>query len=262
MTTTPCARLLLVAALAAAAPLPAQEAMRLDNNENLMLREIGVIAALEDEDLTVIMILPQAAPPDGYRGETIQRGDVLLMINGERLRDVAGGTARYRSVPVGEEVKLAVARGDQRFLVAFPKADPESLPQQGAMMIRRGPEGTDVASHGGSFRFQMDGEAGDFERVEPVLGLRAVLGERDGTVVVVAPLPLPGGQQPALAAGDVIRRLGEDAVAALDDLIARIEAAAVGDPLALTVERGGEEIAVEVVKADSAGLRVMTREQR
>jgi len=88
-----------------------------DGGELVILREVGVVAGPKEgtDNLEVLTLLPDAASPSGV---SIERGDLLLMIGGKRIRDVAHLREVYEAAAVGETVKLGFRRGDERWTTA------------------------------------------------------------------------------------------------------------------------------------------------
>lgn len=236
----------LIAALAAiflTLPAAGQQTMRLDADNRLMLREIGVVAALQDGELRVISRLPgdhRSHRCVASADASLRGGDALLMMNGERLSDLEAARATYDAVAVGDEVKLAVRRDERRFLVSFLKRDPAEL-EQGRVVLHR-------MTIGG-------GENGD---IRPILGLSIVARADDGRLSVATKLPIA---ETALADGDLIRRIAGEEVTSLDQLEALVEAAAVGATLEVVVERGGARTVLEIEKQETRG-KVMVRGER
>ncbi len=234
---------LLIAALTAACiavPAAGQEMMRLDADNSLMLREIGLVAALEDGEIRVITMMPGGhGGGGGMAGTEAKSGDVVLMINGRRVADLDAARAAYDAVAVGDEVKLAVRRDDRRFLVTFAKQDAAELEQGHGIVLRR-------MTVGG------DGDGGD---IRPILGLSIVASATDDGVSVAATLPIA---DTTLADGDVIRQVGGENVTTLDQLETLVAAAAAGAPLEVVIERDGARQVLAIEKQEAEG-RVMVR---
>ncbi len=232
-----------IAMLATFAVLPAagQQVMSLDPENSLMLREIGLVATVEEGEIRVVTMMPAGshAGHGGKAGSSVKRGDAVLMINGERVRDLGAARAAYDAVAVGGEVKLAVRRDDRPFLVGFVK-----------QAAGEGGPGGRVVMHRMTFG---DGEdAGD---IQPILGLGIVARGLDGEVSVAAVLPIG---ETALAEGDVIRRLAGEDVTSVEQLAVLVDAAEAGATLEVIVERGGARQSLELEKQEAKG-KVMVR---
>ena len=114
----------LLAGLAIHSGAAAQVRMMGPDGENdiLMLGELGLVVGVMpgDEELSVITLLPDADP-----GLEVKRGDLVLMINGQRMRDVAALREAYEATEIGDTVKVGFRRGDERFLTSFEKKEPQ-----------------------------------------------------------------------------------------------------------------------------------------
>lgn len=227
----------------------AQMTVRFDPENNLLLPEIGAIAGVDEgtNAVTFGTVLPKEVRPEEYRDLDVQQGDTVLMMNGERIRDVASMRALYDELPAGGEVKLGLKRGEERFLVKFAKLDPE--------VLAAGGPGT-VISHGGgrtTTRMIRTGDGGD---VELVPELHALVGERDGGLQVVTVIATSDLQE-----GDAVTALNGRSVDSLDAFRELYEAVKIGDGLRFTVRRDGETVAVSTIKAERPQGMVIRREQ-
>ena len=219
-------------------PAIGQQVMRLDADNSLMLREIGVIAAVEDGEIRVVTVMPGGhGGRAGAADVTVRGGDTILMINGQRVRDLDTARAAYDAVPVGDEVKLAVRQDGRPSMVTFTRQAPEEL-GRGAVVMR--------------MQVGAGEDAGD---IRPILGLGLVARADDDRVSVAA--TLPGGE--AFAEGDIIRRIAGQDLDSLDQLEEWVEAAGIGIALEVEVERDGERTVLKVEKQAARG-RVMVRE--
>ncbi len=220
-------------------PVVGQQMMRLDADNSLMLREIGVIAAVEDGEIRVVTVMP-----GGHGGRqakaadvTVRGGDTILMINGKRVRDLDAARVAYDAVAVGDEVKLAVRQDGRPSMVTFTKQAAEEL-DRGRVVMR-----------------MEVGAGGDPGDIRPLLGLGLVVRASGDQVSVVA--TLPGGE--AFTEGDIIRRIAEKNLSTLDQLEEWVEAAEPGATLEVEVEREGQATVLRVEKQAARG-RVMVRE--
>jgi len=191
----------------------------------MLLTELGIVVGMDEgtSDLKVMVLLPDADPK-----LEIKKDDLLLMINGKRVKDMAALRAAYESAPVGDEVKVGFRRGDRRFLSSFAKKDPE-MPQGARRMVMIGGPGGDM---------------------QPLHEFGVVLGEREGQVVVMMQLPMGDS---ALAEDDVLASINGTAVASLDELRGVYAPLAIGDGVEVIALRDGKEIRASRTKAEPQG---------
>jgi S1-C subfamily serine protease len=194
----------------------------------LLLTELGIVVGMEEgsSDLKVLVLLPDADPE-----VEIERDDLLLMINGKRVKDMATLRAEYESAAVGDEVKVGFRRGDRRFLSSFEKEDPQ-MPQGAKRVVMIG------------------GPGGDFDDMQPLHEFGVVLGEKEGQVVVAMRLPMDDS---ALDEDDIIQSINGAAVASLGEFRGVYEPLAIGDAVEVIALRDGEEIRASRAKSASQG---------
>jgi PDZ domain len=203
-----------------------------EENDIVFLREIGVIAGAEpgSDEVRILMLMP-----DVEREVHLQKGDLLLMINGERVRDMAAVREAYAAAAVGDTVKVGFRRGDERFLASFEKKDQEQM----------------AMSHGGGTMMMVGGpDGGDFDDVEVLHDFSVLLGEMDGEILVAAGLPIG---EPALEKNDVVVSINGQEVATLEDFRGIYESVPVGDEVAITVRRGDDEASATRAKSEEQG---------
>ncbi len=199
-------------------------------NEIIVLRELGVVAGPgeEDDEVRLMMLLPGTE-----REVALQKGDLILMVNGKRVRDVATLREAYDAADIGEVVKLGIRRGNERFLTSFEKKDPGEMEE------------------GGAIRLVVGGPDSDFDDIHPLPEFGVLLAEKDGKVVVAMELPMG---TPAFKKDDVVQSINGRAVASLEELRAAYELLAVGDDVALVVTRDSDEIRATRAKVEQDGM--------
>lgn len=109
-----------------------QRSMTFDASTSLLIREFTAMLVQNDDAIQVEMRMGGHAPgTNPSETEQLQRGDIILMINGERTRSIEQMREVYEAIPDDEEIKIGVRRGDQRFIVRAKKGDvPEAGPGQ------------------------------------------------------------------------------------------------------------------------------------
>ena len=192
----------------------------------VMLRELGIIAAAEgdSDEVRVMMILP-----DADQKIPLKKGDLVLMVDGKRVRDVATLREAYENAAIGDTVKVGIRRGDERFLTSFEK---EEEPEGEMRMVVAGGPGM---GHGD---------------MQPLHEFGAVLGEADGEVIVIAKLPMDGA---VLEQDDVVRSINGHAVSSIEEFRKAYESVDVGDEVSIVFLRGNEEIDASRTKAEARG---------
>ena len=143
-------------------PALAQRQLSFDANTALILSEMQAVIVENEGALTVRVRMGQHGETEG---DQLEEGDVILMINGERVKDIASLRRVYEGIPETEEIKVGVRRDDQRFIVRAVKGDvPE--PTGGGRMV---------------MSFEQNGD-GPPPVLLPELGL--LISDSDGQVIV------------------------------------------------------------------------------
>ena len=212
---------------------------------SVMLTEEG------DNTVKVAMAMPKDMRREPYRGVDIQEGDVILYLNGKRIKKVKVFEELYADLEIGAKVQIGIKRDKDPFIISFDKADPKDLPQM--QMAGRG-SGEGGHSPGGQRMMMITPEEMDgYENLKPVMGLAVILGEEEGMVIVARVLPLPGMDKNELKDGDIIQALNGQVVKStqqFEEIYGKVE---VGDKLDFELSRDGQKLSVSVVKPKARG---------
>ena len=216
--------------------------------------ELSVMLSEEDKAVTVLFAMPKDSRIKPYRTVDIQRGDVVLYLNGKRIKALSEFEEQYKALAIGDAVQIGLRRGEERFISSFDKADPEDLPQMGMSRTVSGDGAGDES--GGSQRMMLGPEA---EGATPVLGLGALLKDIDKKVQVVAKLPTmgEGSSGPSLQEGDVIAKLDGVEMKSVSQLAESFDAIEPGADVSLVVLRGGKVIKARFAKPKVQGNVIM-----
>ena len=231
--------LILVAALLASSQAFSQTVIRHGGgNEGdvdiLFISELGVVVGMNEDatDLVVMVLMPDADP-----AMEVTRDDLLLMINGKRVKDMAALRAEYEASAAGDEVKLGFRRGDRRFLASFEKADQEA--QQGTRRM-----------------VMIGGGEGNVNDMQPLTEFGVVLEQKQEMVVVGFELSPDDG---ILKKDDVLQSLNGISITSLDHFRSLYSEMAVGAAMEVIAVRDGKEVRASGAKSDSQGqIRIRT----
>ncbi|MTI86381.1 MAG: PDZ domain-containing protein [Balneolaceae bacterium] len=127
--------------LIAVVPLTASAQIKVDGNSftlssesSLIMKEFGAVITQQNDDITVRIILPDKKD-SGQQRDRLQSGDVILMINGNRLSSIGDLKKAYQAIETGETVKIGVRRGEQRFILRRTKKDLEATTAGGSQSM-------------------------------------------------------------------------------------------------------------------------------
>ena len=102
--------------------------MTFDSSTTTILIEANVILT-EEKGAVAVMIPINNKLPEGTPKADLKTKDVVMGINGKRVRTMKEFRDMYDVLKPKAEVKLAVKRGEDLFFVTFPKLDPEAMPK-------------------------------------------------------------------------------------------------------------------------------------
>lgn len=222
-----------------------------------MIPELGAVVTKENKALTVIDVLPPDMRAEDYKRIDIKNGDQLLMLNGKKIPAVEDIETQYLDIAEGEEVKFGIRRDKQMMMISY----------------KRG--GKDVGGNMQVMKFETDGKGsgtftqtgdnmninltGDVEHMHPALELGLVFGEDDNGVSILQVLPNNGNIFPAKSVQekDMVLTLNGKSVKTLDDFRAIYKETAQGEPLEFTIQRGGDERAIAIVKPASGQMQMI-----
>lgn len=219
--------------------------------------ELSAIISEEEDKVKVVMAMPTEMRRKAYRNVDLQESDIVLYLNGKRIKAVKDFEETYESLAIGDTVQIGIRRDEDRFIVSFPKADPKDLPQMGVVRRGSGEEGGEA--EGGRIVIRRGpGEAGEAENLTPVLSLGVLIGLADEAVKVVDVLPIPDVENVGLQKGDVIKKLNGQEIEKVAQFEEQFEKIGVGEQVNLEFLRDGKEMKISFPKPESPG-NVMIR---
>jgi len=98
--------------------------------EIMNLEELASIILQKDDKVQVEFVMPVDSRPKGYDKVDIQKGDIIFMANGKKVKKMKDLIDIYEKLKSGDKLKLALKRGDERRMISFSKVDPEKLPKR------------------------------------------------------------------------------------------------------------------------------------
>ncbi len=200
-----------------------RQTMTLDAETSLMLPELDALLVENDGEVKVMIRLGKETSKGA--GDRLEKGDLILMINGIRIKEIDKLKEIYAALEKGEEIKVGVRRGESRFIVSGIKGD-KAESKSGAIKSM-------------SMSFQTDGD----EKVTIIaeLGLMLTDVEKsvkvDGFINRLAPEELKAKN---LEDWSLIKVNGKKPVSGAEAK-ALIDAVKAGEDLELTFEKDGVE---------------------
>ncbi len=211
-----------------------------DASTSLMLQEFSAMLLFDNDEVKVEMRMGQGEAEPGI--DRLERGDVIIMMNGKRIKDIEGLRTLYESVEKDAEIKIGVRRGNERFILNAIKGN---VPEGGGMRM--------VMS------MDTDGD-GPPTSIVPEMG--ALLIDRDGSVVVerVIPPMLPDELKTADIEGFSIKKLNGKSPKSAEEVQTTLEALEVGAEISITFEKDGDEKTIIYTKKESTSSFSISRD--
>lgn len=250
----------------AGTPLCAQmRVQQADGSEVLQIAEVGAMLLQHGDTVKVGLVLPKESRPQAYRGVDIERDDIVLFLNGKRIRKVADFRVVYDSLKIDALVEVGLKRGEMRFIASFKKADPANLPQRRMVMMSGDQESGSRDDGQPRMVVRMAGPDGESElrgdNILPIPELGFIAGEQEGVVKLLRALPVPGLPKLDLQTGDVLLRLNGKPITTLSAFATQFEQIKTGARIELGIRRDAAENLVAFAKPERpAGLQIR-REQ-
>lgn len=210
------------------------------SGESFRIPELSAILALDEDEVKVIFAMPVDIRLKRYREVDLEQGDIVLYLNGIRVKTLDDFKDKYESLEIGDNVQIGLRRGDERFISSFEKADPDDLPQMPTRVARRGGEGGE--NSGGISRSINLGP--DAEGAVPVVGLGALLKDSEDGVRVIAKLPLPGLEHTEMGfqKDDIVVKLNGNTISSVGQLTDIYDQIEPGQKVELEYKRGGKSM--------------------
>ncbi len=241
-----------------ALPAFAQQMRMLPAGEIFEFRELGAILGQEAEQVKVMVAMPKDMRPKAYQSIDLAEGDLILFLNGKRLKALKEFEQSYNALAIGDTIKLGMRRKEERMVATFTKVDPKDLPQQVAHRVMLGGDGkvTEEKSTDGGKSFSFSKQiGGDAEDLTPVPALAVIIGSEGGKVKIVDKLPIPvkGLEDVDLQSGDILQTLNGNAIASVSAFNSAFEKIVVGAKVELQYLRKDKSMTASFNKPETKG---------
>ncbi len=168
---------------------PRMQMITAESGEAFIIPECECLALMKDSVISILAVLEPAKRPDKYRTIDIQKGDVLMMLNGKKLTDATFLRTMYDSLAMGAEIKLGLKRNGKPMIVSFQKGEPI---EGGNMKMVLDTEGGAPGQQGGQRVMKQFAGGEDFDEIDALVPLGILVGISKGKAVVADLLPMAG----------------------------------------------------------------------
>ncbi len=250
-----------------ALPAFAQQMRMLPAGDIFQFRELGAILSQEGEQVKFLAVSSSENRPKAYQAIDVAEGDLILFLNGKRIKTVKEFEQGYNALAIGDTIKLGLRRYDARMIAAFAKVDPKDLPQMVAHRVMVGGDGqvtTEKSTDGGKTFTMQRSIGGNASDITPVPALGVIIGSAGGKVKVVDKLPIPtkGLESVDLQTDDVLQSLNGNAIASVPAFNAAFETIAVGAKVELQFLRNDKTMTTSFNKPEAKGqFMIKTRNE-
>jgi C-terminal processing protease CtpA/Prc len=231
-----------------------------DVDGTCMIGELGALIFEKDSTLTVEHVMTPEQRPTAYRDVDLQIDDVILMVNGKRVRTADGFNAILGGMSAGDKVQLGVRRDKNMQIVSFAKAAPEDLPQIKMVTKALGDtEGTGKeGGEGMKTMTQTSGGPGSSDNLVIIGGSGLIAREDSAGVVILLALPKAAEllDSATVEGGDRIVKLQGKDVKDLKTFRTALDAIEVGAKVNLVLSHDDEEYSVSFAKAEPENLMI------
>ncbi len=232
------------------------QTMTFDANSSLILQEFTALLTVEEDEIRVRLQMSGNSNENGE--DRLEAGDVVLMMNGKRATDLGTLRTLYESVEDGEEVKIGVRRGEERFILRATKGDvPEGSSSGGRRVISRTTTNAPGASSINAPASSVMSFNTDVEGATPVMvtELGSVLLDRDEKVVVERAIPMimPEALKSEEIEGYTILSVNGKEYKTAQEVADALKEIEVGEAIELELEKDGDQISIVFNKEASRG---------
>ncbi len=231
------------------------QTMTFDASSSLILQEFTALLAIEEDEIRVRIQMTDHG--DNSTEDHLETGDVILMMNGKRATDIAALRELYESIKDGEEVKIGVRRGEERFILRATKGDmPENTSGGRRVMTNFNTSTSSAPSNNAGARSVVNFNT-DVEGAIPVLSaeLGSILLDRDDKVVVerVVSMIMPEALKSEDILGYTILSVNGKKYKTAQEVADALKEIEVGEEIELELEKDDDQKSISFNKQESRG---------
>lgn len=225
----------------------------------MFLPGVGAVVTSDGKRLKIDFIAPAENRDPAFKEVDLQEGDILMMVNGKRMKTIEQLRELFEALEVGAEIKLGLKRDKGMVMTSMTKADAS---QMGGMVmqitqdVEEGPDGgpgkmiTKTMSFGG----------GD-NAVVPLMGLGIMLTDSDDNLIVGPKMQIQGMKVPEtdLQPDDIVLSINDQAVKSAEQFSPIYDAIATGEQVSLKIKRGEKTLTVTFAKPGMGDMKIIRK---
>lgn len=237
-----------------------QKMMTFEKGQVFLIPELAAVVVQDGDNLKIQFVGPPQQLPKKFKDVDMKEGDILMMLNGKKLKTISDLEKAYEALAFDDELKFGIKRDETMVMTKFTKTDMESMPGVRMMTMSADSDGnvkevSGGSGHGGMIKTMSIGGGDNIELI-PALGL--ILRQEDDQIKVEnvmnnCPKALSGK---GMVDGCTIQKIQGKTVATAKELISVFEEIKTGAEMSLTFLSGGKTITASFPKPEFSG-RIM-----
>jgi predicted metalloprotease with PDZ domain len=228
---------------------PAPQRMIFKKGDVFLLSELGAVIKNDSGNVTIELVLPENKRTEEYQAVDLENGDVILMMNGKKIRSIEDLEDNYDLIAVGDDIKLGIKREGSMMIVSFPKAEEHSTGGQRMMIIKSGDEeGEQPAPEASNMKILT---LKDGEKSILLHDLGILLQEKEDGLYVVEVLPDAGKEikDAGIKGGEKLVSIQGHEVGTLDEFTKIYDEIPAGETAKAVFEKDGNPVTVKFTKS-------------
>jgi len=231
--------------------------MTFSADDAFLIPGLMVLILPGENNLEVEMVPPKEQLPKEYHDLDLEKGDLILMFNGKRVKTIDDIRDRYDSLAVADSVQFGIKRGQEMRIVSFLKPAEDVQGGGGQVMMVTKEIGDGEADEAGGLKIET---MGDGQGPEPVVALDAgvVFSEDEDGLTVSVSIANPEAQITGdpLKEGDRLVSIQDETVTSAKAFRKLYESIPVGAKVKLVFTRDGVEHSASFVKAKPENVMI------
>ncbi len=240
---------------------PEPKTMVFKKGDVFLLSEFGGVVKLENGNAVLEFIMPEDKRSKEYQKVDLENGDVILMINGKKIRSIEDLENNYDLVTVGDNIKLGIKRDGAMMIVSFPKGEEQSEGGQKMMIIKSGDvEGEEDSGEQPNVQIKTL-HVGENSFLISELGI--LLEETDSGLYVLEVLPQKPftAKNESVKGGEKLISIDNKKVQTIAEFSKIYDEIPEGDPAQIVCEKNGSQTTVKFVKEAPQTKSVIIKNQ-
>jgi S1-C subfamily serine protease len=240
---------------------PEPKTMVFKKGDVFLLSELGAVIKNDSGDVKIEFLLPEDKRDKEYQTVDLEGGDVILMMNGKKIKSVTDLEDNYALIPVGDDIKLGVNRNGSMMIVSFPKGEEQSSEGPRMMIVQNwDEEGEEPSASAPSVKIlsMKDGKKSILLSDPGIL-----VQEKDDGLYVLEVLPDADNSIPTagIKGGEKLVSIQGTKVNTIDELSKIYDDIPAGDMVGMSFEEDGNQLAIKFTKGSQETKSIIIKHE-